>query len=87
MTPPAPRWARRQLDDRAELKAARLAALYLLRGEVDGVPKTHLAEALGISRWTYDRLLASLPEVEANVRDVLDRLTTEIAAHKRTSTS
>src|SRR5690606_39434517 len=63
----APRWATRQKAERVELKAARLAALYLLRDELGSTPKTHLAEALGISRWTYDRLLASLPAVDANI--------------------
>lgn len=78
MTTKAPAWATKQKAERVELKAARLAALYLLRDELGATPKTHLAEALGISRWTYDRLLASLPEVEINIRIVQDRIKQEI---------
>ncbi len=68
MTTTAPAWATKQKAERVELKAARLAALYQMRDQLHGTPKTHLAEALGISRWTYDRLLASLPEVNENIR-------------------
>lgn len=62
--PTAPPWAKTQAE-RVETKAAHLAALYLLQrdGELPSVPKTQLADALGISRWTLDRYLASLPEV------------------------
>lgn len=70
--PRAPRWAKQDAE-RVETKAAHVAALYILRrdGNMPRVPKTQLAEALGISRWTLDRYLASLPEVERIVGDVL----------------
>ena len=73
----APAWATKQKAERVELKAARLAALYLLRDELGATPKAHLAAALGISRWTYDRLLASLPDVEANLAAVRQAITDE----------
>lgn len=65
--PRAPRWARTTQAERVEHKAARIAALYLLSGELGGVPKTDLAAALGVSRWTLDRDLAALPDVAAHV--------------------
>lgn len=60
-----PDWAARQEQERAAVKAARLAALWLLRGEglLPEAPKTEVAAALGVSRWTLDRDLATLPDV------------------------
>ncbi len=50
------------------MKAARLAALLLLRqeGRLPDLPKTEIAAALGISRWTLDRDLATLDQVTAD---------------------
>ena len=58
----APDWAERQEQERAPLKAARLAALLLLRqeGRFPDLPKTEIADALGVSRWTLDRDLAAV---------------------------
>lgn len=60
-----PDWADRQEQERAPLKAARLAALFRLReeGRFPDLPKTEIAAALGISRWTLDRDLATLDQV------------------------
>lgn len=64
----SPAWAGRQEQDRAPLKAARLAALFLLRqeGRFPDLPKTEIAAALGISRWTLDRDLATLEQIAAD---------------------
>lgn len=64
----APDWAERQEQERAPLKAARLAALLLLRqeGRFPDLPKTEIAEVLGVSRWTLDRDLATLDLVVAD---------------------
>lgn len=61
----SPAWADRQEQERAPLKAARLAALFLLQQErrFPDLPKTEIAAALGISRWTLDRDLATLDQV------------------------
>ena len=66
-SPRAPAWARKTRAERVEHKAARIAALYLLADRLGEMPKTELAAALGISRWTLDRDLAALPEVAAHV--------------------
>lgn len=68
--PRAPRWAQRTAAERVEQKAARIAALHLLGGELGDVPKIDLAAALGVSRWTLDRDLAALPEVAAHVERI-----------------
>ena len=63
-----PKWAERQEQERAPLKAARLAALLLLKqqGRLPDLPKTEIADALGISRWTLDRDLAAVEHVAAD---------------------
>lgn len=67
-----PRWAVEQEQERAPLKAARLAALLLLKqqGRIPDLPKTQIAEALGISRWTLDRDLATLDIVAAEYKQI-----------------
>ena len=67
-SPRAPAWAQRNAAERVEHKAARIAALYLLVDRLGGLPKTELAAALGISRWTLDRDLAALSEVAVHVQ-------------------
>ncbi len=65
-----PEWADRQEQERAPLKAARLAALFQLRAEnrFPDLPKTEIAASLGISRWTLDRDLATLDLVAADYK-------------------
>jgi len=58
----APKWALDRRSEQDSSKAARIAALYLMREEIADVPKTHLAAALGISRWTLDKDLAAMQE-------------------------
>lgn len=60
-----PDWAERQEQERAPVMAARLAALLYLRaaGLFPDLPKTQIAEALGVSQWTPDRDLATLDQV------------------------
>ena len=62
-----PKWAKRQEQERAPLKAAGLAALLLLKqqGRLPDLPKTEIADALGISRWTLDRDLAAVEHAAA----------------------
>lgn len=79
----APAWAQRQQSERAETKAAHLVALMLVRDELDGIVKTRLAAALGISRWTLDRYLASLPEVEERVARIRRALADEAALQEQ----
>jgi hypothetical protein len=64
---PAPEWATRQKAERAETKAAHLVALIQMRDQLNTVNKSKLSRELGISRWTLDRYLASLPEIEQRV--------------------
>jgi predicted DNA-binding transcriptional regulator YafY len=63
-----PDWAERQEQERAPLKASRLAALFWLRQQnmVPDASKTEIADALGVSRWTLDRDLAALDQVAAD---------------------
>ena len=70
----APSWAQRQTGERAPAKAARLAALYLLRDELPSIPKVQMAARLGVSRWTYDRLLADVSEVESQIEQVREAI-------------
>jgi len=71
----APRWARDTAAERVQHKAARIAALYLMRDRLHAAPKTELAAALGVSRWTLDRDLAALAEVAEHV----ERITAALA--------
>lgn len=66
----APRWARATQAERVQHKAARIAALYLLSDRLHAAPKTELAAALGVSRWTLDRDLAALAEVAEHVEHI-----------------
>lgn len=67
MTRPAS-WALRQEQERAPVKAARLAALLYIRSEglLLDASKTEIAEALDVSRWTLDRDIATLDYVAEN---------------------
>ncbi len=59
----APKWATTLIYNRAEQKAARMTALYLHRHELTNIPKTEIAKALGVTRWTLDKDLAALDRV------------------------
>lgn len=63
----APKWSTDLIHNRSELKAARMTALYLYRQRLTGVSKTQIAKALGVSRWTLDKDLASLNRVDAHI--------------------
>ena len=80
----APRWAQDLRTEQDAGKGARLAALHLLGARLAHVPKTHIAEALGVSRWTLDRDLAALPDVERYVKQMMGVLEIEIQEHDRT---
>ena len=53
-----------------------MAALYILkqRHELPDIPNTQLAKRLGISRWTLDRDLASVDEMDALVNAMIDTI-------------
>ena len=85
--PRAPRWARTTAAERVAHKAARIAALYLMRDRLDAAPKTELAAALGVSRWTLDRDLAALPEVAAHVERMTQLLEQETENHANQRTT
>lgn len=60
------------MDDRENTRAARVAALYILAEarQLPDIPKTRLAEGMGISRWTLDKDLATVAEV----REIIGRI-------------
>ena len=67
----SPRWATEErTHERSENRAARIAALYMLRDNMPDVPKTAIAAALSISRWTLDRDLSSVAEVDALIQSI-----------------
>lgn len=74
----APKWAKgRRQGEKSELsRAARVAALYAIREQMPNAPKTEIAKALGISRWTLDRDLATLAETDANINAIITSLET-----------
>lgn len=74
----APRWAANRQSDQDTSKAARIAALYLSRNQLTDIPKTHIARAWGISRWTLDRDLAAMAEMQEYVRRLTRLLEEEI---------
>lgn len=74
----APRWAANRQSDQDTSKAARIAALYLCRNQLTDIPKTHIARAWGISRWTLDRDLAAMAEMQEYVRQLTQLLEEEL---------
>ena len=79
----APKWALDRRSDQDSSKAARIAALYLLREEIADVPKTHLAAALGVSRWTLDKDLAAMQETAGYMEQMQALLQEEARQHAR----
>ena len=73
-----PKWAKdRRGEEKTELsRAARVAALYAIREQMPDAPKTEIAKALGISRWTLDRDLVTLAETDANINAIIASLET-----------
>jgi hypothetical protein len=71
-----PNWTQNEQDRRNDGRPARLAALYILkqRHELPDIPNTQLAKRLGISRWTLDRDLASVDEIDALVNAMIDTI-------------
>ena len=74
-----PKWTERTQDTRNDGRPARIAALYLLtkRGELPDIPKTRLAERLGVSRWTLDRDLSSVAEMDSQVAEMMKLITSK----------
>lgn len=79
----APKWAVDRRSEQDSSKAARIAALYLLSEEIADVPKTHLAAALGISRWTLDKDLAAMQETAGYIKKMQALLQEEGRLHPR----
>jgi hypothetical protein len=74
-----PNWTDARKHERSEGRAARVTALYLLdrEGKLPDIPKTELARRLGISRWTLDRDLASVEEVESQMAEIMQAINEE----------
>ena len=74
-----PQWTKNRQGERNDGRPARLAALYILkqRHELPDIPKTQLAKRLGISRWTLDRDLSSVEEMDGLVNAVIDAIKTQ----------
>lgn len=71
-----PKWTAARSLERSEGRAARILAIYILQmaGEWPDAPNVQIAEALGISRWTLDRDLASVEELNAKVEEIRELL-------------
>lgn len=63
----SPKWATNEMSQQDEMKAARIVALYFYLDRLVDMPKKDIAAALGISRWTLDRDLASLMRAREHV--------------------
>ena len=74
-----PKWTKRTQDTRNDGRPARIAALYLLtkRGELPDIPKTQIAERLSVSRWTLDRDLSSVAEMDNQVAEMMKLIASE----------
>ena len=72
-----PKWTKKRQDERNDGRPARLAALYILTKHkaLPDIPKTQLAKRLGVSRWTLDRDLASVDEMDELVNQTIDTIT------------
>lgn len=75
MTTP-PKWTDARQHERSESRSARVLAIYITQqaGEWPDAPKTQIAAALGVSRWTLDRDLASAAELAGRVAEVRAQL-------------
>jgi len=70
-------WATSTVAERLENKAACVIALYLRRHRLSDISDEALAEALGVSRWTVERYLATverIPDYLAEIDEALNRL-------------
>ncbi len=72
----APKWTDKEANERATAKTAHVIALHLLSksGQMPDIPKTDLAQALGVSRWTLDRYLATLEDAQALAIRIVEKL-------------
>lgn len=71
-TPPA--WTDKQKAMRSRGKAATVIALYTLKDKLDFTHKGELAQRLGISRWTLDRYLATINELDQTIQELIKKL-------------
>lgn len=70
---PTPPWATSTTADRLENKAACVLVLYLRRRQLANVDRQALADALGVSRWTLERYMATVDRIPEYL-DALDEL-------------
>jgi len=72
----APKWTDNESSERATAKAAHVIALHILSttGQIPSMPKTELASALGVSRWTLDRYLATLKDAQQLALHIVEKL-------------
>lgn len=72
----APKWTENEAHERATAKAAHVIALHILNetGQMPSAPKTDLAQALGVSRWTLDRYLATLEDAQQLALQIVEKL-------------
>jgi biotin operon repressor len=78
----APKWSINLIHKRTKLKAARMTALYLYRNQLTGITKTNIAKALGVSRWTLDKDLASLSRIGFHI-ETLEKQLGELLEQER----
>lgn len=71
-TPPA--WTDKQKAMRSRGKAATVIALYTVKDKLDLSNKGELSRRLGISRWTLDRYLATINELDQTIQELITKL-------------
>lgn len=59
---------------RSRGKAATVIALYTVKDKLDFTRKGELAQRLGISRWTLDRYLATINELDQTIQELIKKL-------------
>lgn len=71
-----PNWTKHRQEQRNDGRPARIAALYILvkNGLLPDLPKTEIAKRLGISRWTLDRDLDSVKEMDGIINEMIEMI-------------
>ena len=59
---------------RSRGKAATVIALYTVKDKLDPSNKGELSRRLGISRWTLDRYLATINELDQTIQELITKL-------------
>lgn len=71
-----PNWTKERQSVRNDGRVAQLAALYILvkNGLLPDLPKTEIARRLGVSRWTLDRHLDTIKELDAIIEKMIEMI-------------